>query len=375
MSLSLGGWGLFADRIINWFDVWRFRQQREDYYEYLSGFMQTVAGARTLREIFDQDARRYGHRTSRGRLSAQWSQAYPLSGGDLHATWRGSFPEDELVIIRVAQLSGNAALIDTLSDLAQAQRLIRQARDVLVSTLATAFIAVFVWVAMMLTVPMFTVPRLQTVFSMLPSEYYGTATRRLFEFSRWVDQWWWFVAALVALALAAVAWSFPNLVGRTRRWLDHSLFWRLYRCVAAVRILSVLHVVLARDDVSSTQLRTAIGLLRRGASRWQAWHLDLMIERIDRGWVGARTFDTGLFDRGLYWYLQDLAQTRGLVPALSLCKDRLCLQLMRVVTRQASAGRWAMLLFCVTALLGLGLWHYIVIDELRRSLMIFYAGQ
>lgn len=356
-------------------DVRRFRLQRADYYEYLSDFMHAVAGARTLKEIFEQDARRYGLSTGRGRLSAHWAQAYPVAGGDLHATWRSVFPEDELVIIRVAQLSGNAALIETLKDLAVAQRLVHEAREILVNTLAAALAAVVVWVAMMLVVPMFTVPRLQNVFGMLPVDYYGQSTRELFGLASWIDRWWLWIAGLTLAALSFLAWTFPNLVGAPRRWLDHVLFWRLYRCVAAVRILSVLHVVLARNDASSTQLRTAIGLLCRGASRWHAWHLNLMIERIDRGWVGARTFDTGLFDRSLYWYLQDLATTRGLVPALSLCKERLATQVLKTVAYQAAVSRWVMLLGCVASLLGLGLWHYVAIDELRRGLMIFYASQ
>lgn len=356
-------------------DVRGFRSQRADYYEYLSDFMHAVAGARTLKDIFEQDARRYGASTRRGRLSAYWAQAYPLAGGDLHATWRGAFPEDELVIIRVAQLSGNAALIETLKDLAAAQRLVHEAREILVNTLAAALAAVLVWVAMMLAVPMFTVPRLQNVFGMLPVEYYGHATRELFGLAVWVERWWPWVASLTLAIMSLLAWTFPNLVGAPRRWLDHVLFWRLYRCVAAVRILSVLHVVLVRNDASSTQLRTAIGLLCRGASRWNAWHLNLMVERIDRGWVGARTFDTGLLDRPLYWYLQDLATTRGLVAALSLCKERLATQVLKSVAYQAAVSRWVMLLACVASLLGLGLWHYVAIDELRRSLMIFYASQ
>lgn len=359
----------------NRMDVWRFRQQRADYFEYLSDFMRSVSGARTLKEIFDQDAMRYGPGSVRGRLSAQWAQAYPVAGGDLHATWRGAFPEDELIIVRVAQLSGNASLIDTLGELAQAQRLVRHSQEILVSTLATAVVALLVWVAMILLIPAFTVPRLQDVFAMVPAAYYGAATTQLFAFSAWINDWWVMVALLTLGAVMITGWTFPNLVGPLRRWLDPFLFWRLYRCVAAIRLLSVLHVVLLRNDSGSPQLRTAISLLGRGASAWRAWHLDAMIERIDRGQVGSATFDTGLFDRSLYWYLQDLTLTRGLVVALDLCKSRLSGQVMKTVARQAAVARWVMLLFCVTSLLGLGLWHYVAIDELRRALMVFYASQ
>lgn len=357
------------------FDGWRFRRQRADYYDYLSGFMRSVGGARTLKDIFSHDAQRYGMKTTRGRLSAQWAVAYPMSGGDLHATWRGVLPDDELVIVRVAQLAGNVALIDTLRDLAAVQRLVAKAREVLVNTVSVAVIALLVWVVMMLLVPLFTVPRLASVFGMLPFEYYGSATRQLFAFSSFSGRWWGWVMAGVLCAVIWVGWSFSNLVGPVRHWLDRFLIWRLYRCVATVRMLSVLHVVLARHEGESTQLRSALIMLRRGANRWQAWHLDQMIRHIDQGWVGARTFDTGLFDRPLYWYLQDMILVRGLVEGLYITKERMSTQILQVVFRQAALARWVMLLWCVGAMLGLGIWHYVAIDELRRGLMIFYAGQ
>ncbi|MBC2770307.1 general secretion pathway protein [Pusillimonas minor] len=368
----LASWQLIAKQV---FDGWCFRRQRADYYDYLSGFMRSVGGARTLKDIFSQDAQRYGVKTTRGRLSAQWAAAYPMSGGDLHATWRGVLPEDELVIVRVAQLAGNVALIDTLHDLAAVQRLVANAREILVNTVTVAVIALLVWVVMMLLVPLFTVPRLVDVFGMLPTEYYGSATRRLFAFSRFSGRWWGWVILGVVCAVCWVGWSFSNLVGPVRQWLDRFLIWRLYRCVATVRMLSVLHVVLVRHEGESTQLRSALAMLRRGANRWQAWHLDQMMRHIDRGWVGARTFDTGLFDRALYWYLQDMVLVRGLVEGLNITKQRLGTQILHVVSRQAALARWVMLLWCVGAMLGLGVWHYVAIDELRRGLMIFYAGQ
>jgi hypothetical protein len=37
--------------------------------------------------------------------------------------------------------------------------------------------------------------------------------------------------------------------------------------------------------------------------------------------------------------------------------------------------RWALLLTSVAGVLGITLWHYAVIDELRQALTNFYASQ
>ena len=60
-------------------DALRFRALRADYYEYLADLVEGTQGRKSLRDIFDDDAHRYGRRTVRGRLSRYWAAAYLLS--------------------------------------------------------------------------------------------------------------------------------------------------------------------------------------------------------------------------------------------------------------------------------------------------------
>lgn len=352
----------------------RFMPARADYYEFLSALMEGAKGRHTLRDIFDRDARRYAA-TVRGRLSVAWSRGYPATGGDLYATWFGCFPVGELAIIRVAQVSGNEALVRTLADLAHALRLASRSRHIVWLTLWSGLLSLCILSAMVLAVPLFTAPRLARLFGALPAEYFGDWTRALFAFAAMVESVWMPILAALALAAAALGWSISNLTGPLRKLLDRVSIWRIHRCISALRFMSVLTVVLRRQGASSTQLRAALAMLCEGASPWMRRHLQEMLDRIDHGLVGADTFDTGLLDRELYWYLLDMADARGLLPALALVRDRLDGRVLDQVARQAQALRWTLLLCCVAGLLGLGLWHYAVIDELRRSLMIFYASQ
>src|SRR5690606_15803239 len=162
-----------------------------------------------------------------------------------------------------------------------------------------------------------------------------------------------------ALPISALCWSIPNLTGAVRSLLDQVSIWKIHRCLSALRFMSVLTVVLRRQG--ATQLRTALAMLCAGASPWMRGHLDDMLSRIDHGLVGADTFDTGLLDRELYWYLQDMAEARGLVNALVLVRDRLGGRVLAQVARQAQVLRWSLLACCVAGMLALGLWHYAVI--------------
>lgn len=357
------------------FDGLLFGSRRADYYEYLAALMQGEQGRRTLHGIFLADAARYGAATLRGRLARRWAQAYQDSGGSLLRTWSGSLPAMELGLIAAAQSQGNEVLARTLHDLGQVARLVGRARELLVAALWPAFVAVLLLAGLVLAVPAYTAPRLRQTFQAVPDEYLGVLTRRLFEFSAWVLAYWPAAVAGLAAFLGLLLWSLPNLTGGLRAVLDRHGPWRLYRHFHAVRFLAVLAAILERPGAGSMRLAAALDMQKACAGPWAAWHIDAMLGRIDAGVTGAATLDTGLLDRELYWFLADMALARGLEQGLLAARERLVSRILAAVARQAAVLRWSLLLACVAGLLGLGLWHYAVIDELRRALTFFYASQ
>lgn len=356
-------------------DAHRFGPVRADYYEYLAAIVGATQGGRTVKEIFRADAARYGANSVRGRLSWHWLSVYEACGGDLYSTWLGSFPLAELNLVRAAQHLGNDALIRTLGELAGALRLARRARHILGSTLWSAVVALLVLAGMLLAVPAFTVPSLRQTFHAVPPDYYGALATALFRLSDLVRDRWVPALVLIAAGFGAVLWSLPNLCGPVRAWAERLALWRIYRHIHALQFFSLLGIVLGRDGATPTRLRSALWMQKAGASRWRRGHIDAMLGRIDAGRVGAETFDTGMLDRDLYWFLCDAALARGLSVGLALTRQRLETSVLQEVAARAARLRWCLLLFAVSGLLGLGVWHYAVIDELRRSLLLFYASQ
>jgi len=268
--------------------AWRFRPMRADYYDYLADVMEASSGRKTLRDIFLDDARRYG-RHPRGVLSGHWARRYQEGGGDLYETFRSTLPDDDLVLIRMAQRGGAGALEQTLRDVAAVTRLVEETRRTLAGTLAVALAAVLVTFAMIVAVPLFTVPRLKRAFGMVPDEFTGGLTRKLYAFAEFIQANLFLSVLLLGVAIYFVAWSMPNLTGRFRRLLDRCFVWRLYRDLQGIGFLAALATMVKRRGNVSTALREALDLQVDGATPWRRWHLEQMIANIDDGRVGSST--------------------------------------------------------------------------------------
>ncbi|OZI25056.1 general secretion pathway protein [Bordetella genomosp. 7] len=372
LAVSFSVW---ARRIGACWDAGRFQARRADYYEYLADLIVSLDGRKTLRDVFADDARRYGSRTVRGRLALHWLHRYQESGGDLAATFSRSIPHDEAQLIGTAQRAGGDALPHALRGLADAVRLVQQARQVLAGATAAGVVALAVAVGVLTAVPFFTVPRLQQVFQAVPADYYGGLTRGLFGLARALQSWLPFWAVLLAGGAGLAVWAAPMAVGPWRVRLDRWFPWRLYRDAHAIRFLAMLAIMLRQRGNLDTRLREALAALARRARPWLAWHVNAMLSRVEHGIVGAGTFETGLFDRETAWFMGDVIAARGLEAGVEQARLRAESRALRRIRREAQALRWGLLLLSVAAVLALTLWHYAVIDELRRALTNFYASQ
>lgn len=365
--------GMPSARWRAWIDNQTFRPRRQDYFDYLANLLDTMAGARTLKDILQNDVRRHGLGSVRGRLSWRWLQQFQASGGDLYATWQGCFPAHELALLRSAQARGNHAVVRALREMADIIGLLDHLRRSFFATLWSALLGVLLLSSMLLAVPGFTVPRLMSAFGGLPASYHGPLTRRLLDFAQWLD---WLAPALLAVLMLVMAATLATLArrpGRLRRLLDGCGPWRLYRQVQGLRFMLMLAIFLRVGVDDAVTLRDALLQQRAGARDWLRHHIDAMLARLDTGTTGAAVFDVGLLERDAFWYLDDMLVSRGLTQGLGLASARLRRRIPEVFGRRALALRWGLLLFCVLAMLSLVLWHYAVIDELRRALMIFHA--
>ena len=353
--------------------AWRFRFQRGDYYLYLADLIDATGGTKNLYSIFQDDATRMRSRNCRGALSEIWLERYPLSGGDLFATWFGSFPLEDLIAIQNAQSMGADALVATFRKLAGMSKLLDSAKMMFVQTALVGFVAALVAIGAVVSIPIYTADHLARVFSAVPVELFGSWTKALQSFATVLREAGFFLVLLALLFGATVLWSLPNWVGAWRRRLDNVGMWLFYRRVHSLRFLSLLGIILNRQGHAGTRLRHALVLQSRYMSPWLGSHLQNMIQRLDHGASVIDALDSGLIDSDMWWYFVDMVCTLGLDTALERTCERLGSSSLIGIQRQAAYLRWSLLLSALSVVLGVLFWHFKVFDELRHALSIQYA--
>lgn len=353
--------------------AWRFRFQRGDYYLYLADLIDATGGTKNLFSIFQDDATRIRSRNCRAALSEIWLERYPLSGGDLFATWFGSFPLEDLIAIQNAQSMGADTLVATFRKLAGMSKLLDSAKMIFVQTALVGFVAALVAIGAVASIPIYTADHLARVFSAVPVELFGSWTKALQSLATVLREAGFFVVLLALLFGATVLWSLPNWVGAWRRRLDNVGMWLFYRRVHSLRFLSLLGIILNRHGHAGTRLRHALVLQSRYMSPWLGSHLQSMIQRLDHGASVIDALDSGLIDSDMWWYFVDMVCTLGLDTALERTCERLGSSSLVGIQRQAAYLRWSLLLSALSVVLGVLFWHFKVFDELRHALSIQYA--
>jgi len=353
--------------------AWRFRFQRGDYYLYLADLIDATGGTKNLFSIFQDDATRMRSRNCRAALSEIWLERYPLSGGDLFATWFGSFPLEDLIAIQNAQSMGADTLVATFRKLAGMSKLLDSAKMIFVQTALVGFVAALVAIGAVASIPIYTADHLARVFSAVPVELFGSWTKALQSLATVLREAGFFVVLLALLFGATVLWSLPNWVGAWRRRLDNVGMWLFYRRVHSLRFLSLLGIILNRHGHAGTRLRHALVLQSRYMSPWLGSHLQSMIQRLDHGASVIDALDSGLIDSDMWWYFVDMVCTLGLDTALERTCERLGSSSLVGIQRQAAYLRWSLLLSALSVVLGVLFWHFKVFDELRHALSIQYA--
>lgn len=356
------------------FAAWRFKAKRADFYDYLADLIAVTGGAKTLLQIFQDDACRYQSRSDRGVLSAHWAARFPQAGGDLFATLFGTLPIEDLLAIQAAQYAGAGALVQTLRQLSGVVRTMDRARQAFMQTILTGALSLLVAFGSVMLIPFFTSHQLANAFSSLPSEYYGPMALSLFKTGDVLSRIWLLFLLVLTGVFWFFAWSLPNLTGPIRDRLDRFGIWRLYRVVQSIRFLSLLAILLKPRGNIGARLREALQVQQVGTTPWMNSHIAMMMDRIDAGFSAIDALDTGLVDDQTWWYFIDMVGTLGLDAGLQRTADRVSEHTVKRLTGQALILRWCMLFLSVAIVLGIAFWHFRVFEELRQGLSLYYAN-
>lgn len=355
------------------FDLREFKKYQADYFLYVSQLLQGTQGQYTMRSVFAADIQRYGPKHYRGRLSAYWLSQYQKNGGNLAQTWKNALSTEAWLLLKISQVQGSQSLMSALETLTLQLQERKQFRNMLSKLFWPVGFALALLLSVLFLMPWFTVPQLQNTFYAVPEASYGFYTRSLFAWAHFSQRYGVGVLCFFVLVITVGFYSLPLYVGRGRVYLDYVEPWRSYKALQSLATLKLITLLL--EGVSrQLRLAQALQLMQATPNKWLRFHLKQIELKITQGETGAYSFDVGLLSKDMVWFLADMEQSQDLVTALGLTAHRLQQVLAQRLPMQAQIWRWFMLLFCVATLLLIGGWHYAVIDELRRALLMFYAS-
>ena len=333
-------------------------------------------------DIFQKDSQRYALERSifmtaskaRGILSAWWADRYIDTGADLVETWRGTLPDEDMMVIgSVIQHGGVSALPDAFKEVARMTKVMDEARKTFLSIMFTGFIAVLVVLAMLVAIPLFIWPRLQQTFDFLPQEMYGERALSMAHFADVMPGYLGAAICLGLLASAAFRWSLPHWTGPLRAWCDHHLIvYRLARDFRGAMFVSTLSALIRKRTGSNMILADAVQVISREAKPWMQWYCEQILDNIQQGQEQAEVLDVGLLERETLFYLLDITDARGLDEGLQVAGLRTEKSINASVKVRARVLQIALLSAMLLTVGAISGWTTATINEFVDVTKLFY---
>ncbi|MCH9770087.1 MAG: type II secretion system F family protein [Gammaproteobacteria bacterium] len=124
--------------------------------------------------------------------------------------------------------------------------------------------------------------------------------------------WWLAILFFIATAIF-INYLLKHYTGSARHFIDRVPLLSLYRQAIAARLMQTMGLLMANGVV----LKTAFGILLRGAEPYLAWHIALMENRLSGGRDNvADVLDTELINRSDLLRLKVIARSKGFDKAL-----------------------------------------------------------
>lgn len=353
-----------------------FHKKRGDYYRYLADTIEGTQGKKKLRKIFQDDAVRFGNR-SRGVLSQHWSDMFDLHGGRLGKVFEGTFPNEEVMLLRlIQQKGGDAILPEGLRDLSETVALMTKARSVVKTAVFGFAIPLAITVVTLAILALYSVPKLREMADGLSAENLPISVQSLFAVSDFVTDNVVFVTAAAVVFVTFLAYTFNRWTGPVRWALDkYGLIWSIHRDFQAVKFLSNLSLVIKTRNSKSDNLKEALEHLLYGASHWRADVIQRMLDNLMRR--GMRTkdvFKVGMLSEELEFDLEDWIESRGLNDALEYLRPRLEYVVLNRLQDRCNTFKWVMIALSVSFCLYLFLLQMTSLREVQEAVARYYLN-
>ena len=355
----------------------RYRKRRARYYENLAGKLRAGRGGIKLLDIFERDAQRYPNEPL-GVLSAYWAEVYANNGANLAETWQGTFPDDEVAIVRISQDAGDGALLVALTDIARIARLTDKVKSAIIGTLLAGVIGCLVAAFMATFFPIFSARKLQEVYGFIPAEHWGPHGKSFVSWAEGVKSYGLYVVVVFGLIVSYVLWTVNNLVGPAREWLDQNVvLYKVVRDIKGALFLSTMSTLTRRRGNVMFTMRQSLSIFSESVrSKWLRWRVMQVLDAIDAtGGVGSDAFDTNLLSKEMFYFLRDTQEALGFAEGFEETGKFVENTVLDGVLLRMTIYRWALLLAGVATVVIFWGWQFSVIYEMKEVMTTYFSSR
>jgi len=356
----------------------RFRKHRARYYENLAGKLQAGRGNIKLLEIFERDAQRYPGEPL-GVLSAYWADVFANNGANLAEAWQGTFPDDEVSIIRIAADAGDgAALLNALTDISRIAKLTDKVKKAVIGTLSAGIIGITIAMTMATMFPMVAAAKFQEIYGFIPLDQWGPRGKAFVNHAERVKTYGIYFLAAVALLITYIQWTVNNLVGPARDWLDQKIvLYKTIRDIKGALFLSTMATLTRkRGNVMFTMRQSLETFGASVRSKWLRWRVQQVVDGIDAtGGVGSEAFNTNLLSKEMFYFLRDTQEANGFAEGFEETGRYVESTVLDDVLLRMTIYRWVLLLAGVATVLGVFGWQFSVIYEMKGVMQTYFTSK
>lgn len=354
----------------------KFNRQRSDYFVFMASILRSSNGNIKLLDLFENDMLRYEGKP-RGLLSAYWHDEYSNNGGNLAQAFQGTFPDDEVAIIRVSQEAGGDALLVALEDVSRMAKLTDTVQRESIGTLMAGIIAIILAAAMLTAFPIFSIGAISNAYDFLPMDYWGSNGKSLFAYARWVEKFGIYVGLGLMLIIVYIYWTISNLTSPIRSWLDENIvLYRVIRDLKGALFLSTMSTLTRKRSGLMFTTKQSLTIFSESAtSPWLKWRINQIIDGADAsGAIGVESFNTGFISREMFFFLEDMQKARGFAAGFEETGRYVEVNILASIIKKMTFYRWSLLISALIVTLTMFVWQFKVIYEMRGAMSNFLAS-
>lgn len=254
------------------------------------------------------------------------------------------FDDEICALFESAKDSDSKTIRNMLTEYLGQQKLLSDVKNALIQPIklpliysSVAFAGLYLMMIYML--PMF--------FQIVPLERWGADTQHIYSFMTWLKQYFILIVFVLIVVVLYLRRQLHTNISPLRAKIDQYYPFSLYKNIAAMRLMKFIGILVMLSENPAGAIKRVLS----GANKWEAFHLEQMLDNIGGGEKDiAKIMDTGLLSKSVLFRLASVSNVSSddlKRRAISHAADRSAGEIvkdMKFTTTLAKLASWLLVL-------------------------------